>query len=239
MARAEGHKAADEMPEARGAAAAARARRGDAEPAAETAVAPAGPAALARRLAAEVDALKAELADARARLVLLEASAERDPVTGALNRRGFERELTRSLAYVRRYGTAAALVFIDLDAFKPVNDRYGHAAGDAMLAAVAAALASMVRASDVVARIGGDEFAVLLWNCGAPDAAAKAQALEQAVAATVLSWNGHTVRIGASAGSAPLLADDDPAGVLGRADQAMYARKSARRRDAAAAALKR
>ena len=98
----------------------------------------------------------------------LEARADVDPLLDILNRRGFERELARSLAYVKRYGTAAALVFIDLDGFKAVNDRHGHAAGDALLKAVARQLTGHVRASDVVARLGGDEFAVLMWNVSEP-----------------------------------------------------------------------
>ena len=114
------------------------------------------------RLAAEVDALAAQLQDSRARILDLEARVDVDPLTDVLNRRGFERELKRSLAYVKRYGTSAALIYIDLDGFKPVNDRHGHGAGDAVLKAIAAALLRNVRASDVVARIGGDEFAVLL-----------------------------------------------------------------------------
>ena len=116
------------------------------------------------RLAAEVDALAAQLEASRARISELEARVDIDPLTDMLNRRGFERELKRSLAYVKRYGTSAALVYVDLDGFKPVNDRHGHAAGDAVLKAIAAALVRNVRASDVVARVGGDEFAVLLWN---------------------------------------------------------------------------
>ena len=126
------------------------------------------------RLAAEVDALAAQLEASRARIADLEARVDIDPLTDVLNRRGFERELKRSLAYVKRYGTSAALIYVDLDGFKPVNDRHGHAAGDAVLKAVAAALLRHVRASDVVARIGGDEFAVLLWNVDGAAAAAKA-----------------------------------------------------------------
>ena len=116
------------------------------------------------RLAAEVEALAAQLKFSRERIADLEARVDIDSLTDVLNRRGFERELKRSLAYVKRYGTSAALIYVDLDGFKPVNDRHGHAAGDAVLKAVAAALLRHVRASDVVARIGGDEFAVLLWN---------------------------------------------------------------------------
>ena len=129
--------------------------------------APAPARAAVMRLAAEVDALAAQLEASRARISELEARIDIDPLTDILNRRGFERELKRSLAYVKRYGTSVALVYVDLDGFKPVNDRHGHAAGDAVLKAIAAALVRNVRASDVVARIGGDEFAVLLWNVNA------------------------------------------------------------------------
>jgi diguanylate cyclase (GGDEF)-like protein len=185
--------------------------------------------AIAMRLAAEIDQLAAQLEASRARISDLEARVEIDPLTETLNRRGFERELKRSLAYVKRYGTSAALIYLDLDEFKPVNDRHGHAAGDAVLAAVAAALARNVRASDVVARIGGDEFAVLLWNVNGPAAAAKAAALESAVYATPVTWGSSTLVVGASAGVAPLGALDAPADVLARADAAMYARKAKRK----------
>jgi diguanylate cyclase (GGDEF)-like protein len=180
------------------------------------------------RLAAEVDALAAQLEASRARIVDLEARVDIDPLTDILNRRGFERELKRSLAYVKRYGASAALVYIDLDGFKPVNDRHGHAAGDAVLAAIAAALTRNVRASDVAARLGGDEFAVLLWNVTGPAAAAKAAALEAAVYATPVRFNSSTLVVGASAGVALLGALDTPADVLARADAAMYARKAGR-----------
>jgi diguanylate cyclase (GGDEF)-like protein len=180
------------------------------------------------RLAAEVDALAAQLEASRARITNLEARVDIDPLTDILNRRGFERELKRSLAYVKRYGTSAALVFIDLDGFKPVNDRHGHAAGDAVLKAIAAALVRAVRASDVAARLGGDEFAVLLWNVNGPGAVAKAAALEAAVYGTPVRWKSSTLVVCASAGVALLGALDTPAEVLARADAAMYARKSGR-----------
>lgn len=181
------------------------------------------------RLAAEVDALAAQLAASRARIADLEARIDIDPLTDTLSRRGFERELKRSLAYVKRYGASAALIYVDLDAFKPVNDRHGHAAGDAVLRAVAAALLRSVRASDVVARLGGDEFAVLLWNVNGKAAAAKAVALERAVYATPVQWGASTLVVGASAGVVLLGALDAPADVLARADAAMYARKAERR----------
>jgi diguanylate cyclase (GGDEF)-like protein len=180
------------------------------------------------RLAAEVDALAAQLQDSRARILELEARVDIDPLTETLNRRGFERELKRSVAYVKRYGTSAALIYVDLDGFKPVNDRHGHAAGDVVLKAIAATLVRQVRASDVVARIGGDEFAILLWNVSGPAAAAKATALEAVVYATPVRWGSSTLVVGASAGVALLGALDLPADVLARADAAMYARKRAK-----------
>jgi diguanylate cyclase (GGDEF)-like protein len=181
------------------------------------------------QLAAEVERLVAELDRSRARIADLEAKVDIDPLTELFNRRGFERELKRSMAYVKRYGVSAALIFLDLDGFKPVNDRHGHAAGDAVLRAVAAAIVAEVRASDVVARIGGDEFAVLLWNVDSGAAAAKAVALERAVYMTPVQWDASTLVVGASAGVALAGALDAPEELLARADAAMYVRKYARK----------
>jgi diguanylate cyclase (GGDEF)-like protein len=185
--------------------------------------------AVVMRLAAEVDALAAQLKDSRARIQELEARVDVDPLTDVLNRRGFERELKRSLAYVKRYGVTAALIYVDLDEFKPVNDRHGHGAGDLVLKAVAAALVRKVRASDVVARLGGDEFVVLLWNVNGAEAAAKAAELEVAVYGTPVRFGASTLVVGASAGVALLGALDTSPDVLARADAAMYARKAERR----------
>ena len=186
------------------------------------------------RLAAEVERLEHELAAARAKMAELAARADIDPLTELLNRRGFERELKRSLAYLKRHSASAALLYIDLDRFKAINDSHGHAAGDAVLKAVAMVIARQVRASDLVARLGGDEFAVLLWNLSAADAQAKAEAVEAAIARTTATHAGRQLSVGASVGSAPLLPLDTPASVLERADAAMYARKAARGRARAA-----
>jgi len=175
-----------------------------------------------------VERLAAELNASQTRISELEARIDVDPLTETLNRRGFERELKRSLAYVKRYAVSATLIYLDLDGFKPVNDRHGHAAGDAVLKAVAAALARKVRTSDVVARVGGDEFVVLLWNVAENEAAAKAAALEAAVYATPVRWKTSTLVVGASAGVAQIGLLDTPADLLARADAAMYARKAQR-----------
>ncbi|MBI3704883.1 MAG: GGDEF domain-containing protein [Rhizobiales bacterium] len=184
------------------------------------------PAAL---LLAEIERLKAELIKAEWQIAELEARADIDPLLDILNRRGFDRELKRALAYVKRYATPAVLVFIDLDDFKIVNDRHGHAAGDALLKAVVAGLKSHVRASDTVARLGGDEFAVLMWNLETAQASAKALELEIIVAGTAVMYGPARLTVGASAGYVPLDGDANPAAILEAADQAMYARKKAKR----------
>jgi diguanylate cyclase (GGDEF)-like protein len=180
------------------------------------------------RLAEEVNRLELELAAARSRMAALETRAEIDPLTDLVNRRGLERELKRALAYVKRYATGAALVYIDLDGFKRVNDCHGHAAGDAVLKAVAMVLNRQVRTSDLVARLGGDEFVVLLWNLADADAQIKARALEAAISRMTATYGAAALSVGASAGSAMLLPLDTPAAVLERADRAMYVRKTSR-----------
>src|SRR5262245_44829252 len=110
-----------------------RTRRGDRRPASVPEVARLGgearPVSDTTRLAAEVERLERELAAARSRMAALEASAEIDPLTGILNRRGFERQLKGALARAKRYGDTGALLYVDLDNLKPVNDGHGHAAG--------------------------------------------------------------------------------------------------------------
>jgi diguanylate cyclase (GGDEF)-like protein len=173
----------------------------------------------------EIDRLKGELRAVRAKITELEARADIDPLLDTLNRRGFERELGRSIAYVKRYGTDAVLIYLDLDGFKAVNDRCGHSAGDELLKAVAAALLGKVRASDVVARLGGDEFAILMWNVSETHAFAKALDLENAVAAVEVERGGIKLSVGASAGVAAVSPLDSPAQAIDAADRAMYVRK--------------
>ena len=184
------------------------------------------PAALLR---AEVERLKRELEAARARIAELEQHADVDPLLDILNRRGFERELKRSLAYVKRYGTPAALLYVDLDGFKAINDQHGHAAGDALLKAVAGELAAHVRASDVVARLGGDEFGVLMWNAGKPQAMMRARDLEMRIDELPVTHGSAQLSVGASVGVTLLSGDIDVAALIDAADKAMYARKKERR----------
>jgi diguanylate cyclase (GGDEF)-like protein len=180
------------------------------------------PRSTAMRLAAEVERLERELAAARAQMSALEARADIDPLTDVLNRRGFERELKRSLAYVKRHGTGAALVYVDLDDFKSVNDRIGHLAGDAVLAQVAERLRNSIRSVDVGCRVGGDEFAVIMPESTAEDATQLFQRMHDSVA-TVSVPGGGRVRI--SAGIAELRHGETAAGLFERADSALYQAK--------------
>jgi diguanylate cyclase (GGDEF)-like protein len=214
-------------------AAAKRTRRADERGRGERAADEKSPAPKSRsaamRLAARIDALKADLAQARARVVELETRVDEDPLTGLLNRRGFARVLERALAFVRRYGATAALVYVDLDRFKPINDRHGHAAGDWVLGRLARLIAGNVRASDVVGRVGGDEFVVLLWNVKQENAAEKARGLEALIDGEIFEYAGKRLTVGLSAGVAMLNAKETAEAALARADAAMYARKRERK----------
>jgi diguanylate cyclase (GGDEF)-like protein/PAS domain S-box-containing protein len=154
--------------------------------------------------------------------------ADHDSLTGLRNRRVFEEALLIQVGRCQRYGEQAALLMIDMDEFKAINDTYGHKTGDRTLKAVTAAISQRIRASDIAARLGGDEFAVLLAHVDAVQATIIAQDIQRAIeGATVLAGN-RAIRPRASIGLA--LIDQDSAGdesVLTEADRAMYAAKTA------------
>jgi diguanylate cyclase (GGDEF)-like protein len=180
-------------------------------------------------LRGEVERLAAELDDVRLHAATLEALAHEDPLTGLLNRRGFLRDLTRAIAYQARYETPAALLLGDLDRFKPINDTYGHEVGDQALQQVAQVLRQNVRASDTLGRIGGDEFALILWHVDLELARHKADLLEDTIGASPFVTETATLVLGVSLGVTQLLEHDTPGEALARADQAMYARKMDRK----------
>src|SRR5262245_38651808 len=152
--------------------------------------APASPASseTAEATTALVAALRTEIASLKARLAEAEAAADLDPLTPVSNRRAFARALRRIAAYSARYGAPASVIYFDLDDLKALNDRHGHAVGDAALQAIAERLSRNVRESDVVGRMGGDEFAVALAHADLAVAEAKAAALAALVARTPVSW---------------------------------------------------
>jgi diguanylate cyclase (GGDEF)-like protein len=175
--------------------------------------------------------LRSQLAEAQSRIEALEAAADQDFLLDIPNRRGFERELTRAIAYIQRYHASGALIVLDVDRLKPINDAYGHAAGDEVLQAIVAVLLRQVRSSDVIGRLGGDEFALLLWNLSETDARAKAAALEDAIDALSFTFRGRNVSAGASAGVAILGPHAEIRKALEEADRAMYVRKAQRRHE--------
>jgi diguanylate cyclase (GGDEF)-like protein len=175
--------------------------------------------------------LRSQLARAQARIEELEASADTDFLLDIPNRRGFERELNRAIAYIKRYHASGALIVLDVDRLKPINDAYGHAAGDEVLKAIVAVLLRHVRSSDVIGRLGGDEFALLLWNLSETDAHAKAACLEEAVDELSFVFRGRKISAGASAGVAVLGAHTEATKALEDADSAMYVRKAQRRHE--------
>jgi diguanylate cyclase (GGDEF)-like protein/PAS domain S-box-containing protein len=155
--------------------------------------------------------------------------ADHDALTGLINRRRFEEELERHLTHGRRYGMAGALLVLDLDGFKAVNDEHGHRAGDDVLCSVAKALKGRLRESDTVARIGGDEFAVLLPQATPAEAEKVCQALEQAIPQDVPAPGDHRIEV--SVGFAPfaegVTSIDE---ILTAADASMYDVKAGRPR---------
>jgi diguanylate cyclase len=168
---------------------------------------------------------------------LLEWSATHDALTGLSNRSVLEQRLATIFA-ARAHSQPSAVVAIDLDHFKPINDSAGHAAGDEMLRAVAQAISSCVRASDLVVRLGGDEFALLLEGCPSATALRIANDVRAAIFNVALPWKGRVLRVGASLGVADLRSETESVQAwLAQADAACYEVKRAGRGAVRAAAL--
>jgi len=209
-------------------ATAAKAKKGRKTSASRSKAAPKGSA---KRSAATIRGLRTKLKGALRRVAELEAAADTDFLLDIPNRRGFERELNRAIAYMKRYRASGALIVLDVDRLKPINDSFGHGAGDEVLKAIAGTLTRQIRASDVVGRLGGDEFALLLWNLSETDAKAKAVIFEQAIDDLSFVFRGQRVTAGASAGVALLGPQSDATRALEEADAAMYVRKAQRRHE--------
>jgi diguanylate cyclase (GGDEF)-like protein len=164
-----------------------------------------------------------------AQLEAAEALADRDTLTPTFNRRAFLRELHRTMSEVERYKSPAAVLYIDLDGFKALNDSHGHAAGDAALRGIGRLLVESVRESDIVGRLGGDEFGLILNRAPAEEARVKAASLAEKINATPIVHAGVSHRVRASIGMHAIAVVEDPETAIARADEAMYADKYARR----------
>ncbi|HBB55948.1 MAG TPA: GGDEF domain-containing protein [Hyphomonadaceae bacterium] len=186
-----------------------------------------------QRLIDERDDLQLTLATLRAERDAAQSLADKDPLTPTLNRRAFLRESARAQSILMRYGAPTSVIFIDLNRFKAINDRYGHQIGDRVLIAAAHTLLANVRDSDCVGRIGGDEFAVLLAHTDEDVANEKAEMLVDLLAACSVEVGGERIYIEATAGAAGLRLGESVDLTLARADEAMYARKPLLGSDAA------
>ena len=170
------------------------------------------------------------IADLLTRVVDLEHLVQTDELTGLLNRRGFEDEFNRALSSAERHHEQGVLIYIDLDGFKPVNDTFGHAAGDDLLAEVGSRLRACVRQGDVVARLGGDEFAVILSQADTDTASEKAVSLVEKIEEQPLDWNGEEIPIQVSYGLYTFRGGDTAGDALAAADRAMYEHKMAHKK---------
>jgi diguanylate cyclase (GGDEF)-like protein len=184
-------------------------------------------AALAQ-LFTEIEELRKEVTRMKAHLAEAEALADEDVLTPLANRRAFMRELTRTIAFAQRYGGPAALIYFDLDGFKQVNDRFGHAAGDEALKSVAQRLLAHVRESDIVGRLGGDEFGVILNQADEPTALAKAAQLAAAIEGEPVACGDYMAPLHVTWGVRAVTESATAESLLSEADAAMYASKRAK-----------
>jgi diguanylate cyclase (GGDEF)-like protein len=176
----------------------------------------------------ENERLHAALLEMRKRIAELEQLADTDTLTPLPNRRAFMRRLESVVQYAARHETPAAVLYIDLDGLKRINDEYGHHVGDAVLLHLARLLTENLRATDMVARIGGDEFGLILDHLSKADAAAKAKALSDYVSAQHVDVGAATIAIRVTIGLAMVRAGESVASLVERADAAMYANRNHR-----------
>ena len=156
--------------------------------------------------------------------------ASHDLLTGLVNRHEFEGRLERALKSAKARETSYAVLYLDLDQFKIVNDSCGHSAGDTLLGQIGALLKSKIRWRDTLARLGGDEFGVLLESCSLDEAMQTAEALRVAIGDYKFTWDDRAFRLGVSIGVVPISADnEDVAALLSAADSACAAAKEAGR----------
>jgi diguanylate cyclase (GGDEF)-like protein len=178
-----------------------------------------------KTLMTEIEDLRNEVAMLKLRLNEAQNLADMDVLAPVLNRRAFLREMKRVASFAQRYGSPASVVFFDLDNFKSVNDRFGHAAGDEALKAVAKRLQANVRESDLVGRMGGDEFAVLLAQADKETAVSKAQSLADAIREQPVQFGEWSAPLHVSWGVREIEPGADPEVALTEADAAMFLKK--------------
>ena len=175
----------------------------------------------------EIGRLRGDVSRLQAKVEELELLAYRDPLVPLANRRGMLRDLEAMIARHQRYGTQAAVLFVDLDDLKILNDSFGHGGGDVALIHVAEKLLLGTRANDTVARLGGDEFCVLLDHADEALALEIAERLVNMIAGEDCLYDELPMPLSVAIGVTLIEAGDTPATVLARADKAMYRVKAA------------
>lgn len=175
----------------------------------------------------EVDRLRRDLDEMKHQNAHLEKLADEDSLLPVVNRRAFVRELSRAMSFAQRYAQPSSLAFFDVNNMKAINDELGHAAGDAALIHVAEVLMEHVRHSDVVGRLGGDEFGVVLAQADEEAALRKTEELAAAINSQPARWNGKEIKVAVAHGQYTFSGQEEPSQALLAADQAMYRHKRA------------
>lgn len=173
----------------------------------------------------EVRSLREELDRTRKRIQFLERVADEDAMLPIANRRAFVRELTRIISFSERYGSPGSVLYFDLNGMKQINDRHGHAAGDAALRHFSQILLNNVRDSDVVGRLGGDEFGIILAQADVAQAQEKATQLIGIIARSPFFWEGNEITLSCSIGMHEFHGQQSADEALSQADASMYQAK--------------
>lgn len=173
----------------------------------------------------EVERLRKEMEELRRQNAGLEKIADEDAMLPVANRRAFVRELSRNMSFSERYDQPSSLAFFDVNNMKTINDMHGHAAGDAALMHVAQTLVDNVRHSDMVGRLGGDEFGVLLAQIDEAAAKIKTEELADKINANPVKWRDVELEVTIAHGSYTFNGAEDAHEALEAADRAMYAQK--------------
>ncbi|GEQ98218.1 hypothetical protein JCM17844_18550 [Iodidimonas gelatinilytica] len=174
-------------------------------------------------------ATEQKLAEQEERIAYLEALSHTDDLTKLANRRAFEIALEQALGHAKRFDQHGIIALFDLDGFKDINDQHGHEAGDLVLITIANLLASSVRSIDCAARLGGDEFAILLSPCKPLGGTRALQRLQHAIEQQSISYNGHSLTVGASLGLHVFDHKSTLRDLMFQADRAMYQNKRMRK----------
>ena len=176
----------------------------------------------AEALIGEIERLRAEMATLETRVGQLDKLANRDSLVRLPNRRSFIASLEILIARLRRFGDPAAILFVDVDGLKAINDKFGHKAGDEALIEVAQLLVSSVRKKDFVARMGGDEFGILLEHADELTAWQMALRIVETVARSQFCVDGACLPLSVAIGVGAIEPGDNPQSAIERADKEMY-----------------